>query len=208
MKRRARQFLVFLHVVTSVGWMGQALAMCALVSVGTAARDPATRHGAYAMAHVIDTHVLVHLANASAFTGLMLAALTPWGYFRHWWVLVKFAITISQLYLGIFVLSPRLAMAADGAAGETGGAGGLVVGSALMASAIAFQAWVSVTKPWPRTPWTGSSPARPAAAWLYAAAVAVPVADFLLGRFVLGFPMPGLQLLAAVGYPVVRARRP
>jgi hypothetical protein len=83
--------------------MGQALAMFVLTYLAHA----------YAMAHLIDTHVLVYLANAAAFSGLMLAGLTSWGYLRYWWVLAKFAITVTQLYLGIFVLSPRLTAAAE-----------------------------------------------------------------------------------------------
>src|SRR4051812_6913485 len=133
----------------------------------------------------------------------MLCALTPWGYFRYWWVLVKFAITISQLYLGIFFLSPRL----DAAVRDGHASPWLPVGTALMVSAIAFQAWVSVAKPWPRTPW--SPPRKPAAApaWTCGVAVAVPAADYLLGTFLFGFPSPLLQLLVVTGYPIRRAAR-
>lgn len=194
MERRFRQLLVFLHVVTTVGWMGQALAICTLVAAGSPAA-----------AHVVDATVLLVLANGAVYTGLMLAALTQWGYFRHWWVLVKFAITIVQLYLGIFVLSPRLQAAAEGRADTTPWT---LVGAAFMASAIAFQAWVSVAKPWSRTPWPPRPQRLPTAPWwLFAAAVAVPVVDYLMGRFVLGFPAPALQFLTAVGYPFVRSHR-
>jgi hypothetical protein len=205
--RRWRQLLVALHVITSVGWMGQALAIFALVAIGLASDDPDTRLSAYSMAQVVDGYVLVYLANAAAFSGLMLCALTPWGYFRHWWVLTKFAITIAQLYLGIFLLGPHL----DAAVREAGRGGPdpaqwPAAGAAFMASAIAFQAWISLTKPWPRTPWPATPRRLPTAPrWLFAAAVAVPIADYLLGRLVLGFPMPGLQLLTVVGYPFWRS---
>jgi hypothetical protein len=199
-----RSVLVFLHVVTSVGWMSQALALFALVSYGWHAPTVDVRHSAYAMAEVLDSHVLLYLANASAYTGLMLAALTVWGYFRYWWVLVKFAITVSQLYLGIFLLSPALAAAAQG---NPSPVGRLVAGSLLMVAAIGFQAWVSVAKPWRRTPW--SSKDRPARTpdGLFLAAVAVPVVDYLAGTLLLGVPMPALQLLTAIGYPVYRRSR-
>jgi len=186
----ARRFLVSVHVVTSVGWMGQALAMVALVQVAHA----------YAMAHIVDETVLLYLANAAAFTGLMLAGLTSWGYLRYWWVLLKFAITVSQLYLGIFVLSPRLTAAA-----ETGVAPPwLPLATALMAGAIAFQVWLSIAKPWSRTPWAPAR--RPVAApgWMCGAAVAVPVADYALGALLFGFPSPLLQVLGAIGVPIWR----
>lgn len=200
---KGRSLLVWLHVVTSVGWMSQALALFTLLSYGLAADHPAARHSAFAMAEVLDTHVLLYLANGSAFTGLMLAALTPWGYFRYWWVLVKFAITVSQLALGIGLLSPALAAAA---AGRETPVGGLAAASLLMVSAIAFQAWISVAKPWSRTPWAQRPAPRSAPGWLYLAAAAIPVIDYLLGTVLLGVPMPALQLLAALSSPIWRAR--
>ncbi len=81
-----------------------------LLSAGLATDDPSTtRDAATSMAHLLDGRLLGPMADASAFTGIMLAAATPWGFFRHWWVLAKFLITLVQLYLGIFLLSPALA---------------------------------------------------------------------------------------------------
>jgi hypothetical protein len=75
-----------------------------------------------------------------------------------------------------------------------------------MISAICLQAWLSVAKPWRRTPWArGRPPGGPA--WMFWYASAVPVADYLHGRFVPGFPMIGLSLLTVVGDPIWRARR-
>jgi hypothetical protein len=206
--RPSKHLLVWLHVLTSVGWLSQALALFALTCYGLAARDPALRQSAFAMADVLDREILLYLANGAAFSGIMLAALTPWGYFVHWWVLVKFAITLSQLYLGIFLLSPQLSALATGVAPDTAPATvRLAGGSVLMASAIGFQAWLSVAKPWRRTPWAGA--ARPPAGpgWLYWYACGVPVADYLIGRL-LGFPMIGLEVISIIWVPIWRARRP
>jgi hypothetical protein len=209
--RRSRDLLVWLHVVTSVGWMSQALALFALLVTGLTTDDPALRLSAYSMANLLDDRVLVYLANTSAFTGLMLAALTPWGYFRYWWVLAKFAITVSQFYVAIAFLGRHLE--ASVAAAEQGLAGPgawLAVPALLMASAIAFQAWLSVAKPWKRTPWAGSEvtprklPTGPRGMFLLS--VAVPVFDVAVGML-LGHPLPALSLLVAVGYPYWRSRR-
>ncbi|MBE3014320.1 hypothetical protein IL992_34870 [Microbispora sp. NEAU-D428] len=203
--RGLRDLLVWLHVVTSLGWMSQALALSVLVLSGATAGTPTLRSSAYSLAEVLDGQVLLYMANSSAFTGLMLCGLTAWGYFRHWWVLAKFVITLSQLYLGIFLLSPRLAALAEGHGGSPGVQ---VAGSLLMASAIAFQAWLSIAKPWKRTPWTRTGqPSTPSgSASMFAFALAVPVADYLLGAHVLGHPLPLLPLLTVVAYPVWRAR--
>jgi hypothetical protein len=202
----ARKLLVALHVVTSIGWMGQALALFTLIMYGLSSGD---RRSAYQMATVIDEHLLASLCNAAAFTGIMLAALTPWGFFRHWWVLVKFAITLTQLYSGIFVLSPNLAAATDAAVqGRDRPVGALAAGSLLMASAIAFQAWVSLAKPWRRTPWA-ARPVRPKAlssgpTWLYWFALGVPAVDYALGQLVGAQPIPLFELLTVLVYPIWR----
>ena len=100
--QRWRQLVVWLHVVTSVGWMSQALVLFTLLVVSFTSDDPGMRISATSMAHVVDMRLLAPLANAAAFTGFMLAASTAWGFFRHWWVLVKFGITIVQLLCGHF----------------------------------------------------------------------------------------------------------
>jgi hypothetical protein len=209
--RRSRALLLWLHVLSSVGWMSQALALLVLLVIGAGAAETTTRLAAHAMAEQLDERLLVHMANTAAFTGLMLSALTRWGYLRYWWVLVKFAITLVQIYVGIFVLSPRLTASAEAAArGQVTDHGWWVAGPLLMASAIGFQAWLSVAKPWPRTPWTSVEATRgrstTAPAWVFGCCVAVPLVETGVGTFVLGHPMPVVSLLIAIGYPIGRAR--
>ncbi len=170
------------------------MALCVLLCVGLAADTIPDRDAAMSMAHVLDGRLLGPMADASAFTGIMLAAATPWGFFRNWWVLVKFAITIIQLYLGIFLLSPALT---DSLA--TGPAPVQIAGTALMASAVAFQGWLSVAKPWgrirhPSRPQPGIGPR-----WIFIITVGGALADLALA-IAIGHPMPLLSLtLLAVG---------
>ncbi|MFI6316860.1 hypothetical protein ACIBG8_05040 [Nonomuraea sp. NPDC050556] len=186
-----RNLLVGLHVVTSVGWMALALTLTVLLSHGMRTGDT----HAYVMATMVDDQILLHLANASVFTGLMLAGMTRWGYTRHWWVLVKLVVTLSQLHVGIFLLNPRLQAPTAG----------LVVATALMAGALALQTWLSVAKPWGRTPWTTTAGKPEVPGWMLAAAIAVPVADYLLATFAFGHPAPVFTVLALLGYPLRRA---
>lgn len=185
----ARHLLLWIHVLSSVCWMSQTLAMAVLMlSPGD---------GGAVAAHVLDTTVLVVSANVSAMSGFLLSATTPWGFFLHWWVLVKFAITVSQLVVGIAVLSPALDSAAR--AREVASAG-LLASTVLMATLIAFQGWLSIAKPWSRVPRRsrGKAPV-PGPAVRVAAPVAV-LAD--VGVFVVvGQPIPlcsALVLVAAL----------
>jgi hypothetical protein len=198
MQKRARTLLVWLHVVTSVGWLSQAIALLALLLYGMKTGDV----NAFKMARVLDHQVLAIMANTSAFTGLALSATTPWGYFRHWWVLAKFGITISQLYIGIFVLSDNLQAATEGRVTAW-----MPVGTGLMVGAIAFQTWLSVAKPWGRTPWTDPKVKLPTAtAATFGLALVIPMADFAISLHT-GRPMPFLMLVTVVAYSIRRAAR-
>jgi hypothetical protein len=193
-----RQLAVWLHVLTSAGWMTLALVLFALLFLAATTTDPAIRSGATVMAHYLDVVLLAPLGNTSAATGLMLSLGTPWGLTHHRWVLTKFAITLVQLYAGIFLLSPVLNTVVD-APGD-GPPPALLLGTVAMAGAIAFQAWLSVTKPGGRTRWsrdrrTGQPLRLPTAApWVFAMAVLAPLIDIAVGT-VLGFPAPFLSLV-------------
>ncbi len=178
---------MWLHVLTSVGWMAQAMALCVMLATGLAADDPMVRDASTMMALATDGRLLAPMADASAYTGIMLAAATPWGFFLHWWVAVKFGITLVQLFAGIFLLSPQL-----NASAVTGPVPVQVAATALMASAIAFQGWLSIAKPWGpvgRRRTGGTAPA-----WVFVTAVLGGLADLALA-LVIGHPMPLLSLV-------------
>lgn len=210
--RVARQLLVWLHIVASVGWMSQAVALAVLLGVGLQA--PAPTRAAYAhAAELLDTTVLIFSANASALSGFLLAATTTWGFFQHWWVTTKFVITFTQLYLGIFVLSASMpAVVAAAEAGTAGPTGLVAAGAVLMASALGFQAWLSVAKPWGKTPTGRRAVVRPMAAptWLSIAAVTAVVLDVPLGVAMIPLiqnPAPVLALMVLIVALVSRTRR-
>ncbi|MGW1682332.1 hypothetical protein [Saccharopolyspora sp. NPDC002376] len=204
--QRWRQAVVWLHVMTSVGWMAQALVLFTLLATSFATDDTAVRVSATSMAHVVDVRLLGPFANAAAFTGFMLAASTAWGFFRNWWVLVKFAITVVQLYAGIFILSGALQDSVTAAQnGEASPPLALLLGTALMASAIAFQAWLSIAKPWRRTPWAALQKPPTVPNRVFAAAVAAPLIDIAIG-IVLGFPSPFCQLVVLTAQLISRQR--
>jgi len=188
---RWRQTVVWLHVLSSVAWMSQALALVVLMSL--ALTTPAQAPAATSMADRLDSVLLAPMANVSAFTGLLLAGTTAWGYFRHWWVLIKFVLTFVQLYAGIFLLSPALRESVDTAAV----AWTQIAGASLMASALACQTWLSVAKPGKKTPW--SPPAKPPAAptWVFVAGLCAPAVDVAAG-IALGYPLPALSLVMLI----------
>jgi hypothetical protein len=191
--RTWRRLLVWVHVLTSVGWMSTALGLVALLTLSR--DDPSRAAAAVATAHHLDMHLLGPAATASAFTGVMLSLATPWGLLHHWWIAAKFGITLVQLYVGIAILSAQLGTI------DLGGAPSpfaLAVASAAMSMAIAFQAWLSLAKPWPRTPWGRGERLPTAGVGWFVVAVLAAVGDLVLSQ-VLGFPCPLLMLPTLLG---------
>ncbi|WP_326568252.1 hypothetical protein VSH64_41865 [Amycolatopsis rhabdoformis] len=189
---RWRQALVWLHALSSIAWMSQAFGLMTLTIVALQG-DASVRAAAMTMARHLDSALLAPMANAAAFTGLMLAAATAWGFFRHWWVLVKFGLTLVQLYAGIFLLSPALETAAATATPQWQQA----AGAGLMAGGLAVQAWISVAKPWSRTRWSPATKPATAPTWVFVAGVVAPVFDTTAG-LVLGYPLPALSLVMLI----------
>ena len=180
--------------------MSQALALVVLMAL--ALTNPGQAAAATSMADRLDSVLLAPMANVSAFTGLLLAGATAWGYFRHWWVLTKFALTLIQLYAGIFLLSPALRDSADTHTATWA----QIAGASLMASALSFQAWLSIAKPWKKTPWSPAAKPPAAPAWVFAAGIGAPAFDVVAG-LLLGYPLPALSLVMLIVLGLERRRR-
>ncbi len=210
--RRWRHLTVWLHVMTSVGWMSLALVLLALLALAATTSDHDTAAGATSMAHYLDNVLLAPLANASATTGLMLSVGTAWGLTHHRWVLTKFVITLVQLNVGIFVLSGALDSTASAVRLDDGPVPvPLILGSGAMAGAIAFQAWLSVAKPGHKTRWarargTGQPIKLPTAPpWVFTGTVLTTATDIAVGTAV-GSPTPALSVLMLIVAVLVRQR--
>jgi hypothetical protein len=87
------------HIVSSVGWLGAVAAFLALATAGLTSTDAALVRGAYVSMDVITWYLIVPASFASLVTGIAGSLLTPWGLFRHYWVLIKLLITFAATAL-------------------------------------------------------------------------------------------------------------
>lgn len=120
-----RKFVLTAHVTCSVGWLGSVVAYLALVVAALSIQDAQMVRAAWMAMQVIGWFVIVPLALASLLIGLVNALGTPWGLFRHYWVLVKFLLTVFATI--VLLLHMPTVSAFAGVAGEMHGAslGGL-----------------------------------------------------------------------------------
>ena len=94
MKPGLRKLALSAHLTFSVGWIGTVVAYLALGLLATNSSDAANVRGAWMAMELIGWYVIVPLAIASFFTGLVMALGTKWGLFRHYWVSISFVLTL------------------------------------------------------------------------------------------------------------------
>jgi hypothetical protein len=97
---RWRKVALTAHVLTSVGWFGAVAAFLALAIAGLRGNDPRLVGAAYLSMELITWYVIVPSSIASLLSGLVGSLGTPWGLFRHYWVVAKFLVTVvATLFL-------------------------------------------------------------------------------------------------------------
>ncbi|MBI2919168.1 MAG: DUF2269 domain-containing protein [Chloroflexi bacterium] len=89
-----RKFVLSVHLTVSVGWIGAVVAYLGLGVSTVASHDAQTVRAAWIAMELTGWFVIVPLALAALLTGLVMALGTPWGLFRHYWVLFSFVLTV------------------------------------------------------------------------------------------------------------------
>ena len=106
MTPRLRKFALTAHVTSSVGWLGSVAGFLALAIAGLTSQDARMVRAAYLAMELTAWFVIVPLSLAAPLTGLVQSLGTTWGLFRHYWVLVKFLITIPSTIVLLLHMRP------------------------------------------------------------------------------------------------------
>lgn len=89
-----RKALLTAHIICSVGWLGAVAGFLALAITGLDSKDAELVRAAYLAMALTARFVIVPLAFASLLTGIVQALGTPWGLFRHRWIVAKLLLTV------------------------------------------------------------------------------------------------------------------
>lgn len=92
-----RKFALTAHIALSVGWIGGVFAYLVLVAAAMTSQSDQTLRAAWIAMALIGWYLIVPLALASLLTGAVMSLGTPWGLFRHYWVLVSFILTFVAI---------------------------------------------------------------------------------------------------------------
>jgi hypothetical protein len=123
-----RKGLLATHLAVSVGWLGAIVPYLILGVTAVTSPNPEAVRAAWLAMERIGWYAIVPLALAAMVTGVIMGLGTPWGLFRHYWVLISLLLTIVAT-TGLLVHMPtvsslaRVAQEAD-AADLVGGLGG------------------------------------------------------------------------------------
>ncbi len=155
---RGQKILKIFHLVTAGLWIDGAVSlnlMLAALSPGPGGPEPL---GFDLARKFIDDFIIIPGAMGCLISGLLISWLTPWGFFRHRWVAVKWILTVGCIFFGTFYLGPRvngqpLISSALGSAALTdpvylANRSANIAGGFLQLLLILFMTAISVLKPW------------------------------------------------------------
>ena len=120
-----RRLVLTVHVTCAVGWLGAVVAYLALALAALTRGDGQTVRAAWIGMDVIARFVIVPLALTSVLVGVINALGTSWGLFRHYWVLVKLALTVLATVVLLLHMPTVTYHAGVAAASDGAGVGGL-----------------------------------------------------------------------------------
>jgi hypothetical protein len=101
-----RKFLLTLHVVASVGWVGAVTVFLALALAGLLSSDVRIVRASYIAMDLGYRAAIVPLGLASLATGVTSSLATDWGLFRYYWIVVKLVVTGLAIILMLVHLQP------------------------------------------------------------------------------------------------------
>lgn len=156
-----RKFALTVHVTSSVGWLGAVAAFLVLSVAGLRSGNPETVRSAYLAMNLVGEFIIVPLSFAALLTGLIQSLGTHWGFFRHYWVIVKFTLTIGATALlllhqltAVSEAARRVLAVPPGTLPKVGRVGTQLAGDAGFAVLVLLvTTTLSVYKPWGRTPY-------------------------------------------------------
>ena len=151
-----RKFMLTAHITFSVGWLGAVAVFLALAITGLTSHDAPLVRAAYLAMGLSGWFVIVPSSIAASLTGVAQALGTPWGLFKHYWVVVKLLLTVAATVLLLVHMQPvsylaEVAAKADLSSAELRGMRIRLIADAVAALVVLLAATtISVYKPWGR----------------------------------------------------------
>jgi len=155
---KQKNWLVSLHVVISAIWLGAACSALAIALYAMQRNNGDELYALRAVAKLIDDFAIIPSANVSLITGALLCWLTIWGFFKHYWVITKWIMTVTLISFGTIWLGPWVNAMTSISEVERSQAlqnplyvfdsRAMLIGGSIQIVSLVFIIFVSVLKPW------------------------------------------------------------
>lgn len=139
-----RRAVLTVHIVASVGLLGDCAALLAINIRAATTGDPALAASCYQLLDMFSVVFGIPLSLAALISGLALGFGTKWGVLRHSWVTAKLLVIVSVILVGALVIGPANAAMLDGAGGREPV---LILATAYDVVALTLATGLSVFKP-------------------------------------------------------------
>lgn len=149
-----RKFVFTSHITFSVGWLGAVAVFFALAIAGLNSQNADVVRSACLAMDLSAWFVILPFCLTSLVTGVIQAAGTPWGLYKHYWIIVKLFLTLAGTLLLLLHLKPISDLAGLVAAPSFSGAQAswlrlkMVADSGLAVLLLVAITTISVYKPW------------------------------------------------------------
>ncbi|NMG06205.1 hypothetical protein [Brasilonema sp. UFV-L1] len=103
---KQKNWLLTFHVAFGGIWFGTALCMIAIALSNQNTLNGDELYAVNGVMKLLDDFVIIPSAILSLMTGGLLCWLTIWGFFKHYWVIVKWIATVTLIVTGTIWLGP------------------------------------------------------------------------------------------------------
>src|SRR5262245_14525778 len=136
--------LLTLHIIVSVGLLGDSAGYLAVAIHGSTAQDPATARASYQILQMFAFVFGIPLSFAALISSMLLSVGTRWSALRYPWMTTKLLMIGSVIMVGAFVLKGGMDAMLTG---RGGGEGRLIAGAAYDVVALTIATILGVFKP-------------------------------------------------------------
>ena len=144
MKPFLRKLVLTVHIIVSVGLLGDSAGYLAVAIRGAISTDPLLANSSYQILPMFAFVFGIPLSFAALLTGVLLGLGTKWGVFRYPWVTTKLLLILSVIAVGALVLKGGM----NAMLSSRGGAEGrLIAGAAYDVVALIVATVLAVFKP-------------------------------------------------------------
>jgi hypothetical protein len=157
---KQKNWLLSAHVAFAALWTGTVSSMSLLALRNQHSADAAVLQALNSAINLLDDYVVIPAAIGSLLTGTFLCWLTIWGFFKHYWVIVKWIATVVLIVFGTFWLFPWANTATAISKAQslqalknplyTFDARGVLIGTVVQVSTLVVIIAISLLKPWGR----------------------------------------------------------